>query len=73
MLYIPISTLTPSNKVTFSITGNFRQEFHSESSPKHIKPEDPENMTDPVADSPNSRYIHFSVDSPSSIFKETDI
>ncbi|KAH9629897.1 hypothetical protein HF086_008188 [Spodoptera exigua] len=52
---------------------NFRQEFHSESSPKHIKPEDPENMTDPVADSPNSRYIHFNVDSPSNIFKETDI
>ncbi|XP_075986494.1 inositol polyphosphate-5-phosphatase A isoform X2 [Anticarsia gemmatalis] len=55
--------------------GNFRQEFHSESSPKHIKPEAPEhdNLTEPVSDSPNSRYIHFNLDSPNSLFKETDI
>ncbi|XP_026735065.1 type I inositol 1,4,5-trisphosphate 5-phosphatase-like isoform X2 [Trichoplusia ni] len=53
--------------------GNFRQEFHSESSPKQIKPEDQETVNDALADSPNSRYIHFNLDSPNNIFKETDI
>ncbi|RVE52750.1 hypothetical protein evm_002623 [Chilo suppressalis] len=53
--------------------GNYRQEFHSETSPKHTKTEDPESQSDSVAESPNSRYIHFNMDNPCSIFKETDI
>ncbi|XP_060807016.1 inositol polyphosphate-5-phosphatase A isoform X2 [Amyelois transitella] len=52
--------------------GNFRQDFCSESSPKHSKPDELEN-NDQVAESPNSRFIHFNMDSPCQIFKETDI
>ncbi|XP_073963498.1 inositol polyphosphate-5-phosphatase A-like isoform X2 [Choristoneura fumiferana] len=52
--------------------GNFRQEFHTESSPKHPKPEDQEHA-EPVPDSPASRFIHFNLDTQDSIFKETDI
>lgn len=54
-------------------TGNFRQEYHSETSPKHAKTEEHENQVDSVVESPNSRYIHFNLDSPNNIFKETDI
>ncbi|XP_028157150.1 type I inositol 1,4,5-trisphosphate 5-phosphatase isoform X3 [Ostrinia furnacalis] len=53
--------------------GNFRQEFHSETSPKHAKTDDTENQTENAAESPNSRYIHFNSDNPNNIFKETDI
>ncbi|XP_049880596.1 inositol polyphosphate-5-phosphatase A isoform X2 [Pectinophora gossypiella] len=52
--------------------GNFRQEYHSESSPKHVKMEESE-QAESVAESPTSRYIHFNNDSPTAIFKETDI
>lgn len=55
-------------------TGNFRQEYHSETSPKHAKTEDQEqHPTENTAESPTSRYIHFNLDSPCNIFKETDI
>lgn len=54
-------------------TGNLRQEYHQESSPKHTKTEEHESHTEAVAESPTSRYIHFNLDSPSSLFKETDI
>ncbi|KAL0860853.1 hypothetical protein ABMA27_009391 [Loxostege sticticalis] len=53
--------------------GNYRQEFHSETSPKHARTEEPESQLENIADSPNSRYIHFNLDSPNNIFKETDI
>ncbi|XP_063389183.1 cytochrome P450 4C1-like [Cydia fagiglandana] len=46
--------------------GNYRQEFHSENSPKHPKPEDQDMMND-LPDSPASRFIHFNVDSQKKI------
>ncbi|XP_053619848.1 inositol polyphosphate-5-phosphatase A isoform X3 [Plodia interpunctella] len=51
--------------------GNFRQEVYSESSPKHSKTEEQEH--EQVAESANTRFIHFNLDSPCHIFKETDI
>ncbi|CAG5014422.1 unnamed protein product [Parnassius apollo] len=51
--------------------GNFRHEFHSEASPKHAKMEEQESQDS--MESPNSRYIHFKMDRPCSVFKETDI
>ncbi|XP_026322989.1 type I inositol 1,4,5-trisphosphate 5-phosphatase [Hyposmocoma kahamanoa] len=53
--------------------GNLRQEYHQETSPKHSKTEEHESHTESVAGSPTSRYIHFNLDSPNSLFKETDI
>lgn len=49
-------------------SGNFRQEYHSESSPKHATTDESE----PELESPGSRYIHFNAN-PYNIFKETDI
>ncbi|CAB3257671.1 unnamed protein product [Arctia plantaginis] len=68
-----VKTIPELQRLNSRESCNFRQEFHSESSPKHIKVEEHDNMSEPVADSPNSRYIHFSMDSPNNIFKETDI
>ncbi|KAG7297330.1 hypothetical protein JYU34_019302 [Plutella xylostella] len=54
--------------------GNYRQEFHTESSPKQPKPEESEVVhPEIVTESPTSRFIHFPDDSPSHVFKESDI
>ncbi|KAJ0170909.1 hypothetical protein K1T71_013681 [Dendrolimus kikuchii] len=52
--------------------GNFRQECHSETSPKNTR-NDETDLSESTTDSPNSRYIHFNVDEPCNLFKETDI
>ncbi|CAG9138064.1 unnamed protein product [Plutella xylostella] len=53
---------------------NYRQEFHTESSPKQPKPEESEVVhPEIVTESPTSRFIHFPDDSPSQVFKESDI
>ncbi|KPJ07316.1 Type I inositol-1,4,5-trisphosphate 5-phosphatase [Papilio machaon] len=44
-----------------SEASNIRQELHSENSPKHVKTED--QVSQEAMDSPNSRYIHFNMDS----------
>ncbi|XP_072935638.1 inositol polyphosphate-5-phosphatase A isoform X2 [Epargyreus clarus] len=54
--------------------GNFRHEYHSETSPKHVNIHDLDDQETPdIAESPNSRFIHFNMENDCNIFKETDI